>query len=190
MKALNLRDIQSRVFKLRGGIWTGLFLAILFVSSPSPARIYLGLLPVLIGQALRFWAVGCIVLYRGERVKAERLVTWGPYSLVRNPLYVANGLIGLGWGLMSGFWGLSLFAIVFLVLYGNLIVPWEEDFLKVKFGKRYISYCRSVGAFFPKKWPPKVAPGPFDPSVIFKSEVHSLAVTVLGTALIWSRLWW
>lgn len=187
---LMLEELRSQAFRLRGGVWTVLFLSILWVSSPSPTRVILGLFPVVLGQALRFWAVGCIVLYRGEKVKANRLVTWGPYSLARNPLYVANGLIGLGWGIMSGFLGIVLFALTFWVLYGLLIVPWEERFLRQKFGKRYVSYCRSVGAFFPKRIPPKVLSGPFDPSIIWKSEIHSVAVTVLGTVLIWSRLWW
>lgn len=187
---LKFKELQRHAFHLRGGVWTVLFVAILFVSSPSPTRVLLGLFPVLIGQALRFWAVGCIVLYRGEKVKAERLVTWGPYSFARNPLYVANGLIGLGWGIMSGFWGLVLFILTFLVLYGLLIVPWEERFLCKKFGKSYLSYCCSVGAFFPRAWPPVLISGPFDPSIIWKSEIHSVAVNLLGTALIWSRLWW
>ncbi|SMG27326.1 methyltransferase family protein [Dethiosulfovibrio salsuginis] len=190
MVKLRFDELQRKAFRLRGGVWTALFLAILFVSSPSPGRILIGLFPVLLGQALRFWAVGCIVLYRGEKVKADRLVTWGPYSLARNPLYVANGLIGLGWGLMSGFWGLLLFAVIFVGLYGILIVPWEEGFLRKKFGKSYLSYCRSVGPFYPLKWPPKVRSGPFDSSVIWRSEVHSVIVTLLGTVLIWSRLWW
>lgn len=187
---LRFDELQSRAFRLRGGVWTVLFLAILSVSSPSPVRVFIGLFPVVLGQFLRFWAVGCIVLYRGEKVKANRLVTWGPYSLARNPLYVANGLIGLGWGIMSGLWGVVLFALTFWVLYCLLIVPWEEEFLRKKFGKSYVSYCRSVGAFFPKRIPPEVVSGPFDPSIIRKSEIHSLAVTLLGTALIWSRLWW
>lgn len=183
-------DLQSHAFRFRGGVWTLLFLFILSVSDPSPSRVLFGVSLAVLGQCLRFWAVGCIILYRGERVKANRLVTWGPYSLARNPLYLANGLIGLGWGIMSGFWGTVLFALTFWLLYGILIVPWEESFLNRKFGKSYISYCRSVGAFCPKKLPVCLVPGPFDPSVIWRSEIHSLIVTVLGTILIWSRLWW
>lgn len=190
MTPLKFEELQSLAFRLRGGVWTVLFAVILFVSSPSPLRVFLGLFPVVIGQALRFWGVGCIVLYRGEKVKADRLVTWGPYSFARNPLYVANGLIGLGWGIMSGFWAVVFFILTFIVLYGFLIVPWEERFLRKKFGKSYLSYCRSVGPFFPKKWPPVLISGPFDPSIIWKSEVHSLVVNLLATALIWSRLWW
>ncbi len=149
-----------------------------------------GLIPILLGQLLRFWAVGCIVLYRGEMVKAEKLVTWGPYSIFRNPLYVANGLIGLGWGLMAGLWGLALFLITFLVLYVLLIIPWEERFLLAKFGDEYRDYSRSVGAFGPKRWPPRFKKGPFEPSVIWKSEIHSVMVTVIGTAVLISRIWW
>lgn len=182
--------IRAEVFRLRGGIWTALFLAILAVARPTSTTILVGALPVLLGQALRCWAVGCIVLYRGERVKARRLVTWGPYSICRNPLYVANGLIGLGWGIMAGPLALSLFFIVFVALYGFLIVPWEERFLSEKFGKTFDDYRKRVGTFWPKIWPPRISSGPFDYSVIWNSEKHSILVTVVGTSLLLSRLWW
>jgi protein-S-isoprenylcysteine O-methyltransferase Ste14 len=166
--------IRAEAFRLRGGIWTVLFLAILAVARPTATTILVGALPVLLGQALRCWAVGCIVLYRGERVKARRLVTWGPYSICRNPLYVA----------------LSLFFVVFVALYGFLIVPWEERFLSEKFGKTFDDYRKRVGTFWPKIWPPSISSGPFDYSVIWNSEKHSMLVTVVGTSLLLSRLWW
>lgn len=187
---MDRRELRAAAFRLRSGIWTALFLCILFGASPSPLSVAIGLLPVLLGQALRCWAVGCIVLYRGERVKAQRLVTWGPYSVVRNPLYLSNGIIGLGWGIMAGFWESIFFLGTFVVLYGLLIVPWEESFLLKAFGEEYQRYRKRVGAFWPKTWPIRFRSGPFDASVIWRSERHTMVVTVLGTALLISRLWW
>ena len=104
-----MRTIREKVFRLRGGIWTLLFLLILLLARPTRQSLLLGLPFVVLGQAWRFWAVGCIGRYRGEAVGAERLATWGPYAFMRNPLYFGNGLIGLGWGLMAGPWAAVLF---------------------------------------------------------------------------------
>ncbi|MST54768.1 isoprenylcysteine carboxylmethyltransferase family protein [Pyramidobacter sp. SM-530-WT-4B] len=189
-----LQKLRAWAFKQRGGIWTVLFVVILALARPLPARIVPGLILVALGQLLRFWGVGCITLYRGEEVKAQRLATWGPYALVRNPLYVANGLLGLGWAWMSGNVPTVVFLAAFCVLYGALIVPHEEAFLARKFGREYEDYKKRVGRFVPKNFSREalahVGSGGYDASVLLKSEIHSLLVTVVGTALIFSRLWW
>ncbi|RKJ76043.1 MULTISPECIES: methyltransferase family protein [unclassified Pyramidobacter] len=189
-----LQRLRVWAFKQRGGIWTALFVVILALARPLPGRIVPGLILVSLGQLLRFWGVGCITLYRGEEVKAQRLATWGPYALVRNPLYVANGLLGLGWAWMSGNVPTIVFLAAFYVLYGVLIVPHEEAFLARKFGREYEDYKKRVGRFVPKNFSREalshVGAGGYDASILLKSEIHSLLVTVVGTALILSRLWW
>ncbi|MGI6076386.1 MAG: methyltransferase family protein [Pyramidobacter sp.] len=188
------KSLRAWAFKYRGGIWTALFAVMLFLARPSAGRIALGLLLVVLGQLLRFWGVGCIKLYRGEEVKAQQLATWGPYALVRNPLYVANGLLGLGWAWIAGPLPTAVFLVAFYVLYGVLIVPHEEAFLLEKFGKEYSDYRSRVGRFFPKKLSretlAQLKAGSYDASILTKSEIHSLWVTLAGTALMISRLWW
>ncbi len=184
-----MNDIRAAAFKLRGGLWTALFLAVWFVAKPaSPLALMTGFTLVALGQLLRFWAVGCITRYRGEKVGAERLVTWGPYSLVRNPLYVGNGLIGLGWAVMAGPAAAALFCIAFFLLYNVLIVPYEEAFLRGKFGAAYEDYVKRVAPFFPRRWTLDGISGPFDRSVLWKSERHSLLVTVLGSVVLLFRV--
>ncbi len=187
-------NVRAWAFKFRGGIWTALFVVILALARPLTGRIFAGLVLVVLGQLLRFWGVGCITLYRGEEVKAQRLATWGPYALVRNPLYVANGLLGLGWAWMSGNAATVVFLVSFYVLYGVLIVPHEEAFLSQKFGQEYEDYKKRVGRFIPKNFSKetrsRVRAGSYDASILMKSEIHSLLVTVVGTILIVSRLWW
>lgn len=189
-----LQGLRAWAFKQRGGIWTVLFVVILVMARPLPERIILGLILVILGQLLRFWGVGCITLYRGEEVKAQCLTTWGPYALVRNPLYVANGLLGLGWAWMSGNMPTAMFLGAFYVLYGVLIVPHEEAFLAQKFGQEYEYYKKRVGRFIPKNFSreslSQIGAGKYDASILLKSEIYSLLVTIIGTALILSRLWW
>ncbi len=179
-------------FRFRGGVWTLFFLAVLLLSNPGSAIILPGLFMVAFGQAVRFWAAGTITKYRGEKVGADTLVTWGPYALARNPLYVGNALIGAGWCLLSGsFPAFSVFVVVFYVLYALLVIPFEESFLTEKFPGDFAEYSRKVGRFFPRLFPGKAdISGPFDLHVLWRSERHSLWVTITGTLLILSRRWW
>lgn len=181
---MTLQRIREQAFKLRGGVWTLLFVAMLLLAHPTTQSVFLGLPFVITGQLLRFWAVGCIGRYRGERVGAEALATWGPYAFVRNPLYVGNGIIGLGWGVMAGPWATAIFVAAFFLLYTVLIVPHEEAFLLQKFGDAYRRYRDVTGAFIPGSWPSGRIAGRFDRRVLWVSERHSLLVTVVGTLLI------
>lgn len=179
-------------FKFRGGIWTLFFFVVLFLAEPGRISLFSGLLVVAVGQSIRFWAAGTIKRYRGEKVGAENLVTWGPYALARNPLYVGNGIIGAGWCLMSGsLSAFALFAMVFFMLYVMFVIPYEESFLKRAFPEDFAEYSSRVGRFFPKVFPgAESLVGHFDPGVLWKSERHSLWVTIVGTLLIISRRWW
>jgi protein-S-isoprenylcysteine O-methyltransferase Ste14 len=179
-----IESIREKAFQLRGGIWTILFAAILFLAYPTALSVTYGVPFVVLGQALRFWAAGCIGRYRGERVGALSLATWGPYAFVRNPLYVGNGLIGLGWSVMADPLAIAVFVITFVLLYTVLIVPHEESFLLEKFGVEYSRYKERTGSFFPNAWPSGRISGPFDSKVLWVSEFYSLLTTVAGSLLI------
>jgi len=183
-------EFQSLVFRLRGGIWTVLYLAVFYYAQPSSGTIPLTVLSVSAGQLLRFWAAGSIGLYRGEKVKARELVTWGPYSLIRNPLYLANGMIGAGWSMLGGPMVFLLFILVFFSLYNLCIIPHEEAFLEKTFGQKYLEYKHKTGRFIPRRFHIPGGGGKFDPSVLLRSEIYSMMVTIMGTALLVSRVWW
>ena len=172
------------IFKLRGGIWTILFLVIYILATPTWKSFFSGISFVILGQLLRFWAVGCIGKYRGETVKAEKLATTGAYALARNPLYFANGLLGIGWGIIAGWYALLFFIIAFFIVYVFIIIPREEAFLREKFGVEYIDYCRKTGVFYPKTWPVSIKCVNYDFNVLWKSERYSLYMTILGTVLL------
>ncbi len=183
--------IREKVFRLRGGLWTALYLAIFFLARPAPERLLPALCLVLAGQAIRFWAVGCIVRYRGEEVKAEHLATWGPYAWVRNPLYFGNGLIGLGWSLFAGSAVTLLFLAAFVLIYPVFIIPHEETFLEQRFGEAFRQYRERTPRLFPwKPLPSNAVKGPFRLDILWTSERHTLWVTVAGSLLLFSRLWW
>ena len=75
---------------------------------------------------LRIWGVGYIKNYRGPMAEATELTTAGPYAFVRNPLYLANVIIGTGISLFSGYiFMIPLFFFLFLLLYHPIICAEE-----------------------------------------------------------------
>jgi len=94
---------------------------------------------------------------RSKYLKASKLCTNGPYSLVRNPIYIGNIIIYSGAVLLSNndFQLITLFFIVifFLVKY-KLIISLEEEYLEKKFFNEYFKYKQKVPKLIPKflKW--------------------------------------
>lgn len=177
--------MRELVFKLRGGIWTLLFVMILFMlRRPSSAQIVACLLLVVLGQVWRCWAAGCIGLYRGENIKARELATRGAYALMRNPLYFGNFVIGLGWSILAGVRGVVIFTLSFVVLYVVVIIPHEEEFLREKFGLDYEDYCVRVKRFWPVVIDAEAVCSGYDATVIMRSEIHTIISTVIGTAIV------
>ena len=108
-----------------------------------------GAVVVLLGEALRLWAVGFIGLpsrTRGEG--AHRVVDAGPYAMVRNPLYLGNLLIFLGLGVAV--WPWALVVTPLLCLHYAFIVAWEESNILAKMGLPYEDYCKRVPRWFPR----------------------------------------
>lgn len=177
--------MREFIFKMRGGLWTLLFVIILFMLEPaSLLRVISCLILVTLGQVWRCWAVGFIGLYRGENVKANSLATHGPYSLMRNPLYFGNFIIGLGWSILAGIKGVIIFMLCFYVLYVLVIIPHEENFLLSKFGTDYENYCNRVKRFWPASLKISDLLGNFDAKIIMRSEIHTIISTLIGTIII------
>lgn len=74
----------------------------------------------------------------------EHLVTEGPFGITRNPIYLADTLLLLGVGLVSGItWFLPL-ALAAAFVTGKVAIDKEERWLTEKFGKRYRDYTKRV----------------------------------------------
>jgi protein-S-isoprenylcysteine O-methyltransferase Ste14 len=101
---------------------------------------------ILLGQLLRVSARG----YKAEHsLQGESLIQGGPYSLVRNPMYLGILLIGLGIMLMLfKWWVAGVFLAVFILRYVLLIFK-EENKLLSLFPKEYPRYKRRVPRLLP-----------------------------------------
>ncbi len=84
--------------------------------------------------------------------KNEQLSMQGPFSIVRNPLYVFSFLGTVGVGLLSGH--VIIFALLLgaFFLYYPDVVKSEEEFLLGHFGEQYEAYQREVPRWIPKNF--------------------------------------
>ena len=96
------------------------------------------------GAAIRFWST----LYIGGR-KETVLVTDGPYSLCRNPLYVGSFLLAVAAALFLESLVCVAAVLIVALIYTLTTVPVEEEFLRARHGQEYEDYARQI----PRYWP-------------------------------------
>jgi len=149
----------------------------------------IGLISVLLGQLTRVSARG----YKAEYSKnSHALIEGGPYSIVRNPMYLGILLIGAGVTILLFNWWVGLiFLAVFLTRYIPLIVS-EEKKLRAMFGATYDAYCRRVPRIIPRVADIfKAKPGGYFPlkKAWFKKEINSIValLIVILLFLFWKR---
>lgn len=141
------------------------------------------------GATVANWVIGAVLIVVGEWVRlagvaaagtttrrrsrnVQRLVTYGIFGWVRNPLYVGNFFIWMGFVVISGvLWFLPVAIVIFGIEY-TLIVAYEEGVLESIFGQEYLDYKRTTPRWIPH--PPTVREsGPHDWREAWRSEVST-----------------
>jgi len=79
----------------------------------------------------------------------QKLVTSGPYSRVRHPLYSVHNLFNLGMVLLTANIPLIIFAIIGVPL-TYMRMKDEERMMIEEFGSEYEEYRDRTGRIFPK----------------------------------------
>ncbi len=128
-----------------------LFAALLFGQSTFPPDTpvhetieMFGVLLIFLGIIGRLWST----LYIGGR-KSSEVVTGGPYSITRNPLYLFSTVAAAGVGAQIGsFSGIILFAVLCAGAF-HIVILREERYLKEALGAPYAAYLAKVPRFFP-----------------------------------------
>ena len=121
---------------------------------PSESYFWAAFAVAAAGALVRVVTSGFAALGTSGRAKfaaeAAELNTTGPYSLVRNPLYVGRILNFTGLALLSGSGVYG--AIVFLraVIVYERISVYEEEFLRDEFGNTHATWAASVPALLPR----------------------------------------
>src|SRR2546429_111393 len=109
---------------------------------------YWGDLLATAGLAYSVW--GLAYLRRSFSIipEARRLVTGGPYSLSRHPVYLGEIATALGINIATGGW-LSALAIAYFIACELLRIGWEERILAQAFPAEYPGYARRVPRYLP-----------------------------------------
>ena len=117
-----------------------------------------------------------------RRPTADTLMTSGAYSVVRHPLYVANTLMWLGCGMISGTWFLPVILVLLSFIYHERIAAREEAFLHSTFGERFEEWTRTVPAMIPDVDGYRPSGVPFQSRKVLMQESHGLFA--LGSAFL------
>jgi protein-S-isoprenylcysteine O-methyltransferase Ste14 len=129
----------------------GALILVVFGSPPHYLGGWIAELSELLGFALltaaTLWRIWCHLYIGGA--KNGQIVTAGPYSVVRNPLYLGNfvGVIGFGFAVEQPLLALAC-AVAFAVLYPAVVAK-EEAHLGTVFGDRFAEYRARVPRWLP-----------------------------------------
>ncbi len=133
-------------------LYCGIGLAVF--SGQIPVRLrgqgILGSLIIAVGAILMAWA---LVYFRSWRFRAKleddhRLVTGGPFRMLRHPIYMGLNLLALG----SAVWiptALVWIGFVLMIVGSDLRARAEEKILEEAFGAPYRDYCARTRRFLP-----------------------------------------
>jgi len=127
-------------FLVIGLIFNILFPAWFSVGGPPLVLKVISIVILVPGVMIWIWSVVLIL----TRVPKNELITNGPFSLVKHPLYTGVAFLVLPWvGFLLNTW---LGAVIGIVLYfgARLFAPEEERALSGTFGAAWDEYCRKV----------------------------------------------
>ncbi len=180
--------IGAVLFKNRGWIPVP-FLAIPLLLPAQQTRTLwiVGLLMVALGELVRLSGVaaaGTVTRRRSREV--QRLVDYGAFAWCRNPLYVGNWLVWMGFTVVSGLLRfLPVATLLFAVEY-YYIVRYEEGVLETIFGSAYLSYKSQTPRWFPRP-PNNSASGPHAWGEAIWSERSTVMQYVVLIAAFWAK---
>ncbi len=166
---------QSRVFP----VWS------------VPLAILLGT----VGLAIRIWGTSVLSaeVVTGFEPTSQRLVTSGPFGIVRNPLYIGTMLMFAGFAALFG-WIAAVAFLLFHFIRNNRVVCAEEELLNQQWGRQFSDYCRKTNRWLPGRLPGNQPLGPFCTrdgilgNVVFVSIWVGLIISI-WTANLWNLLY-
>lgn len=145
-KIAKTRVIVSRVFGL-------LVLLLLLFTGHSFSRggktdILLEITGLFLLSICSFGRLWALMYISGN--KRRELITEGPYSIVRHPLYLFSLIGAVGIGLASENLLVLALIITFYLFYYPFSIVTEEIKLTKKFGNTYLEYMKKTPRFLPK----------------------------------------
>jgi protein-S-isoprenylcysteine O-methyltransferase Ste14 len=165
-------------------VFIGAILLLIF-AKPEPIGMVVGMILIIMGEAIRIWAAGHLQ-------KNESLTVTGPYAYVKNPLYIGSILITAGFCIFAdNIYILAAATFAFCFQYIPYKKKVEGDRLKRIFGAQYADYDEKVPEYIPR-WTPysnEKACWQFK-NFIENSEEGIVLILIAGIVLILSRPYW
>ncbi len=179
----------------RNRSWLPVPFLLVTLLAPSHASWYnwiAGFVLIFVGEMIRLAGVaGAGTVTRRRSRDVQRLVNYGVFGWVRNPLYVGNFFIWMGFVVISGvLWFLPLAIVIFAVEY-SLIVAYEEGVLESIFGAEYLAYKQTTPRWIPR--PPKQREtGPHNWGEAWRSEISTFMqyAALIVIFAIKQKIWW
>jgi protein-S-isoprenylcysteine O-methyltransferase Ste14 len=121
--------------------------------APPPAHLLPLLVPLSFGLAgflLRWWGTSYLRghIMADRRMHSDRLIVAGPFRFVRNPLYLGNILLMVGFGVYFPPPAV-LIGLVTMAAVGATLAHVEARGLRAQHGAAYDAYAQRVHAFVP-----------------------------------------
>ena len=174
------------LFRQRTWLAVQLALALLLVrigeARPSSRLAAVGCATVAFGEMIRLWAVRHIgVISRTRSDRLGPLVSTGPFAIVRNPLYLGNIALWVGFALSARLVWMAPMFVAVLGLEYHAIVRWEERLLEERQGNEYRAYAARVPRWMPSFQAP-AADAPHG-SVSWRDTLFSERGTLVAIAI-------
>jgi len=175
---MNFRKIR------RLPVFIGALLLLLF-AKPEPIGMGVGMILIMMGEAIRIWAAGHLQ-------KNEFLTVTGPYAHVKNPLYIGTILITAGFCIFANnIYMLAAATFAFCFHYIPYKKKVEGDRLKKIFGSQYVDYDEKVPEYVPRRTPYSNEKARWQfKNFVENSEEGILLILIAGIVLILSRPYW
>jgi len=176
-------NVALRKFLVRYRIVLGIALVVLLFWQLGwrAENFWLAFAVSMVGEFIQLWCFASLD-------KNSTLAFRGPYSLVRNPMYLGRYFIILGMLLLLDSGRLAVI-IVYTVLYWFYMtnrVKREEALLKEVFGQSYANYCAEVRPFLPRLTPCSNGTLAFWDSRLFRNCHGSR--NLIATLVVWGLI--
>ena len=116
-----------------------------------------GAVLLLLGMALQVWTLvlltlpGIMGMPEVTSTVRGRMVTRGPFSVVRHPTYLSHTMMLVGAFLFTEVVATGIAALLDFIIIISIVIPLEERELLMRFGKEYKEYQQRVRSkFFPR----------------------------------------
>ena len=127
-------------FLIIGLILNFLYPSFFSMGGPTMTMAAISILILIPGITTWIWSVVLIL----TKIPRKELITTGPYSLVKHPLYTGVALLVIPWvGILLNSW-LGILIGIIVYIGSRLYSPEEEKVLSKIFGDAWKVYCKKV----------------------------------------------